>query len=308
VRWPGVANARPPVTLLGPLCAFASSVTWAFASGKYAQKAGETSGARVNCARALFAWAGWSAAVLVTSDVGAGGIAQLSVGRVFLLMLSIVCSYVVGDGVFYAAAQRAGVSSALAVATVYPLWAALYGALVRGETLGPLRAAGLLGCVLGVALLLRQAKPQGTARVFPQARLGIALALLTSLFWAGNAVFLKEGAEGLPVVQTNAVRFGVGVLLLGPRVYFERATGPRTPMLLLVRQLWLPLVLDTLLGSVCYVYGLAHSSLALGVTLSSLSPLAALPIAVASGTERVTLARAACVLLIVASVVALVLG
>lgn len=294
--------------MLGPLCALGSSVTWAFASGKYAERAEEFGGVRINFARALFALGGW-AAWLVLSGEGAG-LAGLDAPRAAWLAVSIVCSYVLGDGVFYAAARRAGVSSALAVATVYPLWAALYGALARGEPLGPLRLAGLAGAVLGVALLLRLS---GDAAAAPadarSARLGIALALVTSLFWAGNAICLKQGAEGLPLVQANVLRFAFGAALLWPRVLLENRRTPRhASMPAVIGALIAPLLLDTLIGSACYVYGLAHSELALGATLSSLSPVAALPLGVLSGSERITAPRAACVILIVVAVVALVLG
>jgi drug/metabolite transporter (DMT)-like permease len=294
--------------MLGPLCALASSVTWAFASGKYAEQAAALGGVRINFARALFAFAGWSAWLVVSGEAGA--LAGLEPSRALWLALSIVCSYVLGDGVFYAAAQRAGVSSALAVATVYPLWAALYGALVRGESLGPLRLAGLAGAVLGVALLLRLSSDSGAAAADARsARLGILLALVTSLFWAGNAICLKQGAEGLPMAEANVIRFGFGAALLAPRVALaSRGAAPRTGMGTVLGALIVPLVLDTLIGSACYVYGLAHSELALGATLSSLSPVAALPLAVLSGAERVTAPRAACVIVIVAAVVALVLG
>jgi drug/metabolite transporter (DMT)-like permease len=296
------------VEALGPLCALGSSVTWAFASGKYAQKAEELGGVRINFARALFAFGGWSA-WLVVSGEGAS-LSGVEPVRALWLALSIVCSYVIGDGVFYAAAQRAGVSSALAVATVYPLWAALYGAMVRGEALGPLRLAGLAGAVLGVALLLRMSGAGVAAPADARAaRVGILLALVTSLFWAGNAICLKQGAEGLPLVQANVLRFGFGAVMLWPRVLLaSRPPARRVAMGSVLGALITPLVLDTLLGSACYVYGLAHSELALGATLSSLSPVAALPLGVLSGAERVTAPRAACVMLIVAAVVALVLG
>jgi drug/metabolite transporter (DMT)-like permease len=271
---------------------------------------------RVNYARALFASVAWTAYGLLS--MGSSLFDGVTLPGVFWLGLSIVCSYVLGDGVFYAAARRVGVPTALAVATVYPLWAALYGVLLRGETLGPVRGIGLAGSVLGVVALLRlssleQTHPPQVAVGRPRASdaaLGIGIALLTSLFWAGNAVFLKQGAEGLNVGQANVLRFGIGAFLLTGRVLWaaRARADAQLPMASVVSTLRIPLFVDTVCGSICYVYGLANSDLALGVTLSSLSPLAALPMAVISGRERLRPARVLCVGVVVASVVALVVG
>ena len=51
-----------------------------------------------------------------------------------------------------------------------------------------------------------------------------------------------------------------------------------------------------------------HSDLALGATLSSLSPLVSLPLAALSGTERVGAAKVLAVSMTVAGVVLLVLS
>ncbi|HEY6878497.1 MAG TPA: DMT family transporter, partial [Polyangiales bacterium] len=196
-------------------------------------------------------------------------------------------------------------SSALAIATIYPLWAALYGALVRGEPLGVRRIVGIACCLSGVSAVLWMSRERGpSASRAPY--LGAALALLTSLFWAGNAVFLKQGAEGLSIYQANAFRYTAGVFLLVAQLWTAPTKAERMPLGALLRTLRMPLLVDTGLGSICFVYGIAHTDLALGATLSSLSPLVALPIGVALGTERVSAGKACAVCLTVLGVVLLV--
>lgn len=303
---------------LGALAAFTASVTWAFASARYARLSESAGAVRVNLLRALTAAALWLGALGVTE--GASALAAVDAKHSLLLIGSITCSYAVGDAVFYAAATRAGLSVALAIATVYPLWAALYGAVFHGEAFGALRVLGLLGCVAGIGALLAQTH---RSRLGAQggAMLGIGLAFLTSLFWAGNAVCLKLGAEGLSLYQANSVRFAFGALLLIAQLPFkrrlrsERAVGSgsvpepgaeRMSMWLLARRLWLPLLADTGVGSISFAYGITHTDLALGATLSSLSPLVALPIAAAMGSERVTLGKVLAVSITVGGVVLLV--
>jgi drug/metabolite transporter (DMT)-like permease len=289
---------------LGALGAFTASVTWAFASTRYSDVARDQGAVRVGLVRALTAsmlWLLW----LALSD-GLGSLAEVGAVRALCLTGSIVCSYALGDRVFFAASARMGVPSALAIATIYPLWAALYGTFARGEALGPRRILGIACCLIGVSAVLWMSRAPGPKADAPL--LGAALALLTSLFWAGNAVLLKQGADGLSIYQANGFRYSVGVFLLLAQLPFARRAAPVEPLSLglLTRRLALPLFADAGLGSVCFVYGIANTDLALGATLSSLSPLVALPIAVVLGTERVSGGKVGAVCLTLAGVVLLV--
>jgi DME family drug/metabolite transporter len=293
--------------VLGALGAFMASVTWAFASIRYAAVAREVGDARVGLLRASSASVLWCGAAVVS---GGAPFAAVDLRHATYLVGSIVCSYALGDRVFFAAAQRIGVSTALAIATIYPLWAALYGSVFRGEPFGVQRALGVLACLVGVSALLALTRAGGaeSSTKHAAAHLGVALALLTSLFWAGNAVLLKLGTEGPGIVQANAVRFTAGVVLLALQLPRRGAPGPvpTAGYAAIARRLALPLLVDTGLGSICFVYGIAHTDLALGATLSSLSPLVALPFAMALGSERITAGRALAVCLTLSGVMLLV--
>lgn len=295
--------------LLGALAAFATSVTWAFASARYAEASRGASGVRVNLVRAIVASLVWSGALLALQ--GIAPLRQVSLGQALFLAGSIACSYAVGDNIFFAAARRIGISAALAIATIYPLWAALYGVLFRAEPFGLQRALGLACCLAGIAALLAQSRQTSAASAgTPKAGLvGVALALVTSLFWAGNAVCLKLGGEGLSLYVVNALRFCVGMLLLAVQLPLEKRSPNAAPPSLraLALALWLPLLADTGLGSICYTYGITHTDLALGATLSSLSPLVALPIAAAYGSEPITLAKVLAVVVTVGGIVLLLM-
>lgn len=298
-----------PAEQLGAFAAFTASITWAYASTRYAEAASRAGSVRINLLRAVFALLLWFSALAIAE--GLHTLTTVSSTRALYLAGSIVCSYAFGDGLFFAAAARLGISSALAIATIYPLWAALYGALFRGEPFGAVRGVGLLFCLAGVSALLklsREPGPTQTAR--GKAALGVLLALGTSLCWAGNAVLLKLGAEGISLYQANTLRFAFGALLLAaqlPRKPTEGASPPAR-LLPLARSLALPLLADTGLGSVCFVYGIANTDLALGATLSSLSPLVAMPVAAALGVERLTWPRALAVTVTVCGVVLMVLA
>lgn len=295
----------PP--LAGPLAAFGASVTWAYASARYARVSREVGSARVNLARAVTASAFFAGLFALTGDHAA--LALLSVRAVAWLLASIVASYAFGDSLFFTAARRIGVTTALSIASVYPIWAALFGALVAGEPFGPWRALGTLLSVAGIVWLVRLAGT-GVALRTPGPRDvgGLVLAFATSLLWAANSVAVKRGSQGLDLPLANAVRFSMAVVLLSVQMRLPvnaalpaRPTGGWSVLAP-------ALLADAVLGALLYVYGLAHTDLAVGATLSSLAPLVSVPVALALGEERWSASRFAAVLTTVAGVAILVVG
>lgn len=320
---------------LGPLAALGSSLTWAYGSAIYAQTARRVGSIEVNFTRSLLVWPVFALVALLT--VPAGSLALLSLERLGWLTLSMLCSYGIGDAVFYLSAVRLGTPTALAICSAYPVWATILGAVVLGEPVGPGRLVGTLLCIAGVAwLILLQAQPTDGAERGPGADpaapspaeaarrrpvQGALLAVLTSLLWAGNTYAVRRGATGLPLMLANTVRYGLAVILLCAlwlRIQYarrrERARQPaaahsderllgRGPLL----RAFLPTVLiEAFCGSSIFVYGLSHSDLSVAAPLSSLAPLFAVPMGLLLGTERLHLRRAIAIAVTVAGVVLLV--
>lgn len=309
--------------ILGPLCALGSSITWAFASAVYAQTAGRIGALKTNLLRSLLV----VPLFLISAALvhGAGSFAQVASWRLGWLGLSALCSYGVGDLLFYLAALRLGTPTALAIASIYPIWATVGGALTLGESVGPARAAGTLLCILGVVWLVLQ---QGGRHVGPEKaggeaggepgaqaggrpwRSGLVLALLTSVCWAGNTYSIRRGAIGLPFLVANAVRYLIAVGFLGTGYFLGRrrngAKAAARPAGTLPRSFLITAVIEAYGGSSIFVYGLSHSELSVGAPLSSLAPLFAVPIGLLLGTERLSVRRLAAIVLTVAGVVLLV--
>jgi drug/metabolite transporter (DMT)-like permease len=277
----------------GPLAALGASFTWAYATTRYTQASRDVGSARVNLARATVVLPIFLVLALVAKR---GALLDGIDGpRALWLLASVTCSYALGDNLFFTASRRIGISTALAIASIYPLWAALFGVVLRHERFGPLRLAGTVLCVGGVVALVRLAPGMRAARDRLELG-GLVLALATSLFWAGNSITIKLGAEGIGPFQANAVRYGFAVLLLVPQALLWRAPGQATSPTGGWRRVLPAIFADALLGSALYVYGLSHSDLAVGATLSSLAPLISVPLAIWAGEERWSLARFVAVL------------
>src|SRR5262249_28506780 len=151
-----------------------------------------------------------------------------------------------------------GTSTALAIGSTYPLWAALAGALLRGEPFGGGRAGGTLLCVGGVVALIRLLATEQVAS--GGRRHGLLLALATSLLWAGNAFSIKQGSVGLLAWQVNFVRNLMALPLLAAQFAAgqRREARPVRPHL---AGLVLPALGEALIGSSLYVYALSHTDL-----------------------------------------------
>lgn len=300
--------------LFGPAAAFAASVTWAFASAQYARASREVGSVRVNFARVRTVLPIYVVAGLLLPWLRGQPLAEgFTPGRNAWLFLSVVSSYALADSLFFTAARRVGYTTALSIGCVYPLWAALWGVAIDGEPFGPARAVGTLLCVSGVVALVRMAgKAQRDALGAQPATgrsgdgVGLLLAFVTSLLWAANSVSVKRGSVGLDIWQANVIRYSMALVLLAPQLWFGAARrSPAAPT-----GGWWPLlpaiIADAFLGSLFYVYGLTHTDLAVGSTLSSLAPLISVPIALVMGEERWNARRFAAIVATVAGIAVLV--
>lgn len=305
-----------PSTLLGPLCALLSSLAWAIGSSVYTRQAGRVGALEVNLTRAAIATPIFFVATLLT--VGSDGISALSPKHLGWLSLSVICSYGLGDSMFYTAALRLGTPTALAIGSIYPAWATLFGALTLGEPVGGQRLLGTLLCVAGVIwLVLLQAAERGaqaTQTTKNNRLVGVLLALLTSLFWAGNTYSVRRGGLGVAPFVVNGYRYflatiGLGVIWLGR----YRRQGPKASegerLLLSPKEMgrFAPAVLlEAFIGSSIFVFAMTHTDLSIAAPLAALSPLFSVPIGVLLGTETLNLRRVLAILVTVAGVVCLV--
>ncbi len=312
-------RAQPFLPMLGPLCALGSSITWAFAVTVYTQSASRIGALRTNLMRSLIVLPLFTCSALLVS--GPRSFLLVSPWQLGWLGLSALCSYALGDLVFYMAAMRLGTPTALAIASIYPAWAVLGGALTLGEVVGPLRIVGTLLCVYGVAWLVLQQR-SGRQAAFspgrPHARrdwiIGVLLSLSASVFWAGNTYSIRRGAVGQHFLLVNAFRYLVALLVmsLAQRVLRSKAQPEArlsmqspSPKSLSPRFV-ITVLIEAFGGSSIFVYGLSHSELSVAAPLTALAPLFAVPIGLLLRTETLNPRRLAAILITVAGVVLLV--
>ena len=303
--------------VLGPLCALGSSLTWAIGSSVYTRQAGRVGAMEVNFTRAVLAFPLFLIAAILTS--GLPSFAALHPENVGWLSVSVICSYGIGDMMFYMAALRLGTPTALAIGSVYPVWSTLVGALSLGEHVGGQRLVETLLCIAGVVWLVLLHGVSRADNVTKDKRtrvIGLLLALVTSLFWAGNTYSVRRGGIGVAPFVVNGFRYLVASVVLGGLwlLRWKRQGAPaigHARLLLSRRALvrFAPAVLpEACLGSSIVVYAMTHTDLSIATPLAALSPLFSVPIGLLLGTETLDVRRLLAIVVTVAGVICLVMA
>lgn len=296
-------------SILGPLCALGSSVTWAIGSAGYSKLSRGHSPFAVNFMRAVVALPLFIVAAFVSAGGISGGVgaySRLEFWHLAWFTVSMIASHGLGDVLFLWSTRELGVPGALAIASSYPLWTAAVGYYFQGQVLTGVQLVGLLATVSGVVLVILAGKSGSARKSFPVR--GFTLSLVTSFFWAANSYAVAKAGRDLDPAVGNTARM---VLALFLSAGMARALAPqeslRIPAPVLRRWLWL-FGLEAFGGSYLFVYGLSNSSLAVGSALASLAPVISVPVSWAMGVERFSPLRTAGVSLAVLGILGLVGG
>ncbi len=315
--------------MLGLFFSFLSSVTWSIGSIHYSALAKTYSAYSVNFTRAMFALPLFVIATFAFAGGWEAGLAEyskLDQSHWGWFLLSMVCSYGLGDLCFFVSTRSLGVPGALAIASAYPVWTLAASATFLKDSVSALQAGGVLLVVTGViAVILQTPKPKamgsegteellaahsGSSRRANRADtsvvLGFLLAAMTSVFWAINAYAVSEGGQGILSTVGNSVRMVLALgITYGMRCVLDRRGPWRVPVKVMKAKAWV-FVMEAFGGSLFFLYGLSHSPLFMGTTLSSLAPVLSVPIAVATGVERFHMGRFLAILLVLAGVFAVI--
>jgi uncharacterized membrane protein len=207
------------------------------------------------------------------------------------LVVSVLGLLVVGDTLYFRSMDLAGVSWALPVASINPLWAVLLAALFVGEPLTGSLLLGALFVVAGIILVSRTAGDLGDG--VPQdpraRRRGLLLALLVSVLWAVGQVALKPATAGMHSVVANSVRQPLGLLML---LALSLVRGRWRELQRLDRRSWALILVASLvgtgIGTLLFIMAIQMAGAGRTAILTSTAPLMAIPFSVLWLRERPT--------------------
>jgi drug/metabolite transporter (DMT)-like permease len=297
--------------MLGPLAALATSLTWTLGSWVYTQLARDYHPAAINFNRAIVGSTLFGLVILLQWQDYSLLFQQMPLGwetNFFWLLGSILSSYAVGDVFFIWSALALGFPAAQAIGSLYPLWAAFSGILISSQWPGVREWQGVLLCVGGILLVVLSGRK---SLLVPRPRFGFGLicAFLTSFCWAFNGVAIHKGGHGLPIPLANFIRLSLA-LVICPLVAFIQQRKKVTLLFTWkeYKKFWPVMAIEAFLGSFFYVYGMTNSSLSVGSTLTSLSPIFALPLAIYWGQEKFSYSKGFGVIMVVVGGVVLTLA
>jgi drug/metabolite transporter (DMT)-like permease len=310
-----VSGLAAPLTFWGPVFALLSSVTWAVGSTEYAKLSRTHSGFAVNFSRAFTALPIFLVTALMASmlshSAGGYGLAgafadfrELRPSHLRWFTISILSSYAMGDVCLYWSARRLGIPVALTIASTYPLLTTSWGILVHGERLSWIQFSGLLITLIGVSSVILLAPREvaisdtnttldaGSGGGGKRDRMvGVAFAVATSVLWAINSYAVRIGGQTVSAAVGNTVRMALALVFC---FAVGRILEPKARIMLpwvdYRRKMWV-FVVESFGGSYFFMYGLSHSSLAVGSTLVSLAPVISVPFAWSLGMEKFSLGR-----------------
>lgn len=302
---------------LGPFFALLSSLTWAIGSARYSLLSHSHSAFTINFGRALFALPLFLVATFIVAGGWHAGLHAFSAVRsdqIGWLALSMIASYGLGDVIFLASTRVIGIPTALAIGSCFPIWTGAAALIFRAEALSPLQYVGLVIAVIGIILVILNSPETGLStgsRSGAKSNLkwkGLSLAFLTSIMWAVNSYSCAQGGRELAVPVGNTIRMAFALVFSAG---FSRWLVPKAGLLLprkvIYGSIWV-FALEAFGGSYFYLYGITHSPLAVGATLSSLSPVMAVPIAWALGLEKFSILRTLAICIVIVGICLLLGG
>lgn len=273
----------------GELIALFSALLWAMASVLLTVGARRIHVLPLNLVRCVvstaFFW------VLLPFYGGIEAVAAIPPSAWLWLVISVLGLLVVGDTLYFRAMDLAGVSWAMPVASVNPLWTVLLAALFVDEPLTWPLLAGTLLVIAGVVLLSRPVGQSSGGRAIEPAarRTGLLLALLVSVVWAIGLLALKPATAGMHSVVANSVRQPLGMaMLLGLTLARGRWRGRKK----VSAKSWAVIVVASLVGTgfgtLFFIMAIQMIGAGRTAVLTSTAPMMAIPFSMLWLRERPT--------------------
>jgi len=302
--------------LSGELIALLSALLWAIASVLLTIGARQIPVVPLNLVRCVlsttFFWA------LLPFFGGFKALATIPAAAWPWLVVSVLGRLVVGDTLYFRSLDLAGVSWAMPVASINPLWAVILASIFVDEPLSWSLVLGALLVIGGVILVSRSAGPgdvvvpansaapvasagpenaagplaaenSATAPRSTTRRTGLLLAFVVSVLWAVGQVALKPATAGVHSVVANSVRQPLGMLML---LGLTLARGQWRELKKLDRRSWGIIVIASLVGTgvgtLFFIMAIQMTGAGRTAVLTSTAPLLAIPFSMLWLRERPT--------------------
>lgn len=141
---------------------------------------------------------------------------------IVFLVLSVIFNVLIADTIYFRAQQLIGVSKAFPIVNIGPLFTLFFAHYLLGEPLTERLFAGVVLVISGVYLAAHQrgTHPQSSdtneTHLLPQLGIGVALAVIATLFWTFGTLCLRVGVKDTDIFVVGAVRYVAVILCMFP--------------------------------------------------------------------------------------------
>lgn len=299
---------------VGPAAAFSAAVIWSVAATIYSRVSERAHATTVNATRALIGIVlnGLFAICYFGPGEFLADFGAVQSSTVLWYSVSMVAGLAFGDVLFFKSCTMLGVPSAMVIGSTYPLWAAIAGFLFLGQALTARNVFGLLLAVFGVGTVILADRSRfaaggsGDTAVRTQYIKGLGFGLVTSLLWALNTFATTKGSIGLSVSAGITLRLAIGFVFC--QIAGAIATGKPAGLVpwSVFRPVYWVFAIEGFLGTTSFLVGMKYSSLAVGATLTSISPVLAALIARFYYGQPISMQKLAGIVVVVTGIVLLV--
>lgn len=222
-------------------------------------------------------------ALIVISMVSGYGMSRIPLADLGMLALSSLVGLTIGDTFFFRSLQILGPRRALVMATTVPVFGALLGWVMIGETLTLFSAFGMVIAMTGISFVVMERKALVEAPGLYPGKLviGLLAGLLASFCQAFGGTISKIGMDNCTALEATFLRLAtavvVAVVFMSLRSELRKTIDIMTRPEILKRIIPASMI-GTWLGIWCSQIGFKFTSVAIASTLLVTTPMFAVPI------------------------------
>ncbi len=212
--------------------------------------------------------------------------------QVIYLSVSVLLGAVIGDTFYLASQERIGVSYAFPIAMSFPILTYFLTVIFLAEPLVLSRLIGVFVAVTGIIILAREQEnlmdDHNPGPIHKIDLIGVAMALLTAIFYATGTTILQVGVENVDPLTANFIRIIVGSIAFVPMFAIAHAKGMPLPDRKTTKLIAIAGFFGMAVGSILYVTGVKYAGASIASVLASTAPLWAVPVSIFYLKERLT--------------------
>lgn len=274
---------------LGLAAAVVAAFCWAVSAALYKKGAVNVSPITANVLRSTPALATLAVIGLLLNIYPL--VSLLTVSDIWLILGSSLFAFVLGDVLYFISLQRIGISRAIPLTAIYPLFVVALQFVFLQEVVHWFMILAAFSAVIGVILLgsqLDSSESTGSKVSQRVLWLGAAAAIGTAGSWSVSIIMLSEVIETTHLILVAVLRLVIALVVLTPLALSTKAgrEGFRTS-----RQTWWILGIGGITalaaGYIAFTVGILLAGTTSATILSSLTPLFAAVIGWRSLQERV---------------------